>query len=67
MFLDDSLLEAASNSVEAANRRHRKMQKTIYRVRAEESITNRIALDMLRDQECMVHQDVPVVLHYMRN
>ena len=67
MFLDDSLLEATSNSVEVANRRHRKMQKTIYRVRTEESITNRIALDMLRDQECMVHQDALAVLHYMRN
>lgn len=67
MFLDDSFLEATSNSVEVANRRHRKMQKGIYRVRTEESITNRIALDMLRDQECMVHQDVLAVLHYMRN
>jgi hypothetical protein len=67
MFLDDSLLEATSNSVEATNRRHRKMQKTIYRVRTEESITNRIALDMLRDQECMVRQDVLALLHYTRN
>ncbi len=67
MFLDDSLLEATSNAVEAANRRHRKMQKTIYRVRTEESITNRIALDMLRDQECLVRQDVLAMLHYTRN
>lgn len=67
MFLDDSLLEATSNSVEATNRRHRKMQKTIYRVRTEESITNRIALDMLRDQECMLRQDVLALLHYTRN
>lgn len=67
MFLDDSLLEATSNSVEATNRRHRKMQKTVYRVRTEESITNRIALDMLRDQECLVHQDVLTLLHYTRN
>lgn len=67
MFLDDSLLEATSNSVEGANRRHRKMQKTIYRVRTEESITNRIALDMLRDQENTIRQDALAVLHYMRN
>lgn len=67
MFLDDSLLEATSNSVEATNRRHRKMQKTIYRVRTKDSITNRIGLDMLRDQECMIRQDVLAVLHYMRN
>lgn len=67
MFLDDSLLEATSNSVEATNRRHRKMQKTIYRVRTEESVTNRIALDMLRDQECVIRQGALAVLHYMRN
>lgn len=67
MFLDDSLLEATSNSVEVANRRHRKMQKTIYRVRTEESITNRIALDMLRDRENTIRQEALAVLHYMRN
>lgn len=67
MFLDDSLLEATSNSVEVANRRHRKMQKTIYRVRTEESITNRIALDMLRDQENTIRQDVLALLRYTRN
>jgi hypothetical protein len=32
-FLDDSLLPSTSNAVERGNRRHRKMQKTIYRVR----------------------------------
>jgi hypothetical protein len=35
--------------VERGNRRHRKMQKTVYRVRTQEHIHNRIALDMLRD------------------
>ncbi len=67
MFLDDSLLEATSNSVEATNRRHRKMQKTIYRVRTKDSITNRIGLDMLRDQEYTLRQDVLVALQYIRN
>jgi len=33
IFLDDSLLPATSNAVERGNRRHRKMQKTVYRVR----------------------------------
>ena len=50
-FLDDKMLEPTSNSVERANRRHRKMQKSIYRVRTHTSITHRIALDMLRDRE----------------
>ena len=50
-FLDDRLLEATSNSVERANRRHRKMQKSVCRVRTRTSITHRIALDMLRDRD----------------
>ena len=50
-FLDDKMLEATSNSVERANRRHRKMQKSIYRIRTHTSLTHRIALDMLRDRE----------------
>jgi hypothetical protein len=48
-FLDDSLLPATSNAVERGNRRHRKMQKSIYRVRTQEHISQRIALDMQRD------------------
>jgi Transposase len=50
-FLDDKLFPSTSNSVERGNRRHRKMQKTVYRVRSEENITNRIAMDMLRDSQ----------------
>ena len=34
-FLDDSLLGSTSNAVERGNRRHRKMQKTVYRVRTQ--------------------------------
>jgi len=30
-FLDDKLLPATSNAVERGNRRHRKMQKSVYR------------------------------------
>ena len=48
-FLDDKLLPSTSNAVERGNRRHRKMQKTIYRVRTRCHIENRIALDMFRD------------------
>jgi hypothetical protein len=32
--LDDKLLPATSNAVERGNRRHRKMQKSVYRVRS---------------------------------
>jgi hypothetical protein len=49
-FLDDSLLPATSNAVERANRRHRKMQKSIYRVRTRDHISQRIAIDMWRDE-----------------
>jgi hypothetical protein len=48
-FLDDSLLPATSNAVERVNRRHRKMQKSIYRVRTRDHISQRIAVDMQRD------------------
>ena len=48
-FLDDKLLPSTSNAVERGNRRHRKMQKTVYRVRTHRHIENRIALDMFRD------------------
>jgi hypothetical protein len=47
-YLDDSLLGSTSNAVERGNRRHRKMQKSVYRVRTQETISDRIALDMFR-------------------
>jgi len=50
-FLDDKMFPSTSNAVERGNRRHRKMQKTVYRVRTQEHIHNRIALDMLRDSQ----------------
>jgi hypothetical protein len=48
-FLDDKLLPATSNAVERTNRRHRKMQKTVYRVRTKAHVSGRIALDLLRE------------------
>jgi hypothetical protein len=48
-FLDDRLLVSTANAVERANRRYRKMQKTIYRVRTQRHISERIALDLFRD------------------
>jgi transposase len=49
-FLDDKLLPSTSNAVERSNRRHRKMQKSIYCVRTIGQVRGRIALDMQRDQ-----------------
>ena len=65
-FLDDSLLPATSNAVERGNRRHRKMQKTVYRVRTQEHIHARIAIDMLRDAQATGRSDTTQTLHLAR-
>jgi hypothetical protein len=65
-FLDDSLLPSTSNAVERSNRRHRKMQKTVYRVRTQEHLTARIALDMLRDACKQDRQETQTTLHSTR-
>lgn len=65
-FLDDKLLPSTSNAVERGNRRHRKMQKTIYRVRTQEHIHNRIALDMVRDSQKQGRLATVETLHHAR-
>jgi hypothetical protein len=65
-FLDDKLFPSTSNAVERGNRRHRKMQKTVYRVRTKEHIHNRIALDMLRDSQKQDRSSTLKVLHRKR-
>jgi len=65
-FLDDSLLPATSNAVERGNRRHRKMQKTIYRVRTAQNIRRRIAMDMLRDAQAQGRLQTICTLNYAR-
>jgi Transposase len=65
-FLDDKLFPSTSNAVERGNRRHRKMQKTVYRVRTREHIHNRIALDMLRDSQKEGRTQTIEVLHKVR-
>jgi hypothetical protein len=65
-FLDDKLFPSTSNAVERGNRRHRKMQKTVYRVRTQEHIHNRIALDMLRDSQRQDRTDTMKTLHCVR-
>ena len=65
-FLDDKLLPSTSNAVERGNRRYRKMQKTVYRVRTQDHIHDRIALDMLRDSQKDGRTDTIEVLHKAR-
>jgi hypothetical protein len=66
-FLDDSLLPATSNAVERANRRHRKMQKSIYRVRTRDHISQRIAVDMQRDEYSVGLKKTITTLHWSRS
>jgi Transposase len=65
-FLDDKLLPSTSNAVERGNRRHRKMQKAVYRVRTQAHIHNRIALDMLRESRAEDRGTTIKVLHRAR-
>jgi hypothetical protein len=65
-FLDDKQLPATSNAVERGNRRHRKMQKTVYRVRNHQILTGRIALDMLRESRTTTRQQTMRTLHVER-
>jgi transposase len=65
-FLDDKLMPATSNAVERGNRRHRKMQKSVYRVRRQESLKGRIALDMQRDQRASARLKTVSCLHEAR-
>jgi hypothetical protein len=65
-FLDDKLLPATSNVVERGNRRLRKIQKTVYRVRKQETLQGRLALDLLREQQASGRQDTLASLHRTR-
>jgi hypothetical protein len=40
-----------SNAVERGNRRYRKMQKTVYRVRTQGAIESRLALDLVCERK----------------
>lgn len=65
-FLDDKLLPATSNAVERGNRRLRKMQKTVYRVRTQASLQGRLALDLQRDQQASGRHKTLSSLHRTR-
>jgi hypothetical protein len=65
-FLDDKLLPSTSNAVERGNRRHRKMQKTVYRVRTQRSLEQRMALDLLREMQASDRHRTTDALHRAR-
>jgi hypothetical protein len=66
VFLDEKLLGATSNAVERGNRRYRKMQKTVYRVRTQRSIEARLALDLLRERQARRRAETTKTLHQTR-
>ncbi len=65
-FLDDKLLPATSNAVERGNRRHRKMQKSVYRIRSKACLVARIALDMIRESRAEGRHQTTQSLHDAR-
>jgi len=65
-FLDDKLLPSTSNAVERGNRRYRKMQKQVYRVRTQGQISARLALDMWREAHAEGRQQTLASLHRAR-
>jgi hypothetical protein len=66
-FLDDKLLPSTSNAVERGNRRHRKMQKAVYRVRTKRSLEQRMALDLLREMNAEGRRHAAKTLHRQRS
>lgn len=66
VFLDEKLLGATSNAVERGNRRYRKMQKTVYRVRTHRAIEARLALDLLRERQARGRAETTKTLHKAR-
>ena len=65
-FLDDKLMPSTSNAVERGNRRHRKMQKTVYRIRTQAALVGRMALDLQRDQQADGRSSTIGCLHRQR-
>ena len=65
-FLDDTLLPSTSNAVERGNRRYRKMQSNVYRVRTQGQISARLALDMWREAHAEGRQQTLAALHRAR-
>jgi len=57
---------SCSNAVERGNRRHRKMQKSIYGVRTHHTLVGRMALDHIRDWYIVANTLTLFVLHKTR-
>ena len=67
VFLDHKGLGATSNAVERANRRFRKAQKSIYRVRTLPHLQQRLALDLHRELGAAKRTQTLKTLHRARS
>ena len=65
-FLDDKLLPSTSNAVERGNRRYRKRQQRVYRVRTQAQNRARLALDMWCAAHAEGRQQTLTSLHRAR-
>jgi hypothetical protein len=65
-LLEDKLLPSTSHAVERGNRRYRKMQKRVYRIRTPAQISARLALDMWREAQAEGRQQTLALLHRAR-
>ena len=65
-LLDDTRLPATSNAVERGNRRYRKRQRNVYRVRTQAQIRARLALDRWREAQAEGRQYTLASLHQAR-
>src|SRR5512135_3735468 len=66
VFLNERLMGATSNAVERGNRRYRKMQKAVYRVRTQRAIEGRLALDLQRERQGDGRAETTQTLHEAR-
>ena len=64
--LDDHWLAATSNAVERGNRRYRKMQNSVYRIRTYAHIVARMALDLFREASLPLRSNTLGHLHPTR-
>ena len=65
-LLDDKLLPATSHAVERGNRRYRKRQKQVYRVRTQAQSRARLALDRWREAHAEGRHQTLAALHRAR-
>jgi hypothetical protein len=65
-FREDKLLPATSHAVERGNRRDRKRQQSVYRVRTQAQIRARLALARWREAQAEGRQQTLATLHRAR-